>query len=128
MAVWQSLTVGTRNEGGKVPRGSVADFPAPQLDCFVAAPLTDKEQKKMQRSISRGVPFGDENLGNENGATPRPGIDATRSREAKESALIPITVPDTFSHPPFPTFSPPHLFPSGVRVPWKIRGLVTDLD
>jgi putative transposase len=28
---------------------------------FVAAPLTNKEQKAMQRSISRGVlPFGDE--------------------------------------------------------------------
>ena len=27
---------------------------------FVAAPLTDKEQQEMQRSISRGMPFGDE--------------------------------------------------------------------
>jgi putative transposase len=27
---------------------------------FVAAPFTDKEQKRMERSISRGVPYGDD--------------------------------------------------------------------
>ena len=72
--------------GTKAEKSLLAVWPIPRrpnwID-FVAAPLTDKEQKAMQRSISRDVPFGDE----------------ARSREAKKTAQIPITVPDTFPDP-----------------------------
>ncbi len=49
--------------GTKAEKSLLAAWPIPRrpnwID-FVAAPLTDKEQKAMQRSISRGVPYGDE--------------------------------------------------------------------
>jgi len=49
--------------GTKAERSLLAPWPIPRrphwLD-FVAAPLTENEPKSMQRSIARGVPYGDE--------------------------------------------------------------------
>ncbi|MCO6454478.1 MAG: hypothetical protein J5I93_04100 [Pirellulaceae bacterium] len=64
---------------------------------FVARPLTDNERWERQRSISRGVSYGDEawvattvqRLGLES--------DVPRSRAARKIAQSPKKVPDTFS-------------------------------
>ena len=60
--VWPVDALWRGAHGTTAEKSLLASWPVPRrphwID-FVAAPLTDKEQKEMQRSISRGVPFGD---------------------------------------------------------------------
>lgn len=90
--LWRFGSLWRWAHGTAVDKSLLAAWPIPRRPNwieYVASPLTDKERQKMQRSIARGVPYGDDEW-----------VSSTAKRLGLEATLRDRGRPRKFPKPP----------------------------